>query len=156
MFWQLCSKLLKTKFPAWSTLYPFDDTKPLALAMDDVMVAIMCFYQPEHMDNVDYFKTLTALIKVYEQYAGPFGYQIEKVVDKAAAEAKEQGHPLSSDKVLARKKVEEQKIQDHTIAYALIKYVDKQQYGKLQASLANTYTLGNNKYLDMVRKPLQF
>ena len=52
------------------------------------------------------------------------------------------------------KKVEEQKVLDCTVAHVLIKDRDKQQYGELQASLANTYTLGDNKYPDTVEKAM--
>lgn len=71
--WQLCSKLPKTKLmghpefkkeqkwqnPIWilqaitSTIYQFNDTKPLSLALDEEMEAMMCFCQPEHTDNAD-------------------------------------------------------------------------------------------------------
>ena len=75
-------------------------------------------------------------------------------MDEAATEAKEQGHQLSSDEVLTIKKVEEQKVWDHTIAHVIIKHANKWQYGELQASLTNIYTLGNSKYLGTVEKAM--
>ena len=50
------------KSPVWilqaiqSTLYQFDDTKPLSLALDDAMKAMMCFCQLEHMDKAIFLK----------------------------------------------------------------------------------------------------
>ena len=38
------------------------------------------------------------------------------------------------------------------VAYALIKRVNKKRYAKLQASLANAYTLGENWYPNTVEK----
>ena len=112
------------------------------------------------MDNVDYFKTLMALIKTYKQYAGPFGCcinivnHIEKIVAKTVAKAKEQGHPLTSDEVMVMKSMEEQKVWDLTVKHGLIKHADKRKYGELQASLTNRYTLGENRYPDTVEKAM--
>ena len=67
----------------------------------------MCFHQLEHKDNVDFMKTLTALIKVYKQHARPYGYckgttsYIKKLIAKVVDEAKEPGCSLLSDEVPA-------------------------------------------------------
>ena len=122
------------------------------------METMMCFCQPEHMDNTDFFKMLIALIKVYEQYGGPFGCcknttsHIEKVVAKAILEAKEQGHLLTTNKVMAMKRMGEQKVQDLTIASALINRANKRRNGELQASLVDTYTLELTDTLTWSRK----
>ena len=50
------------------------DTKLLPPASNEILEADMIHCQTKHLKNSDYLKTLTALIKVYEQYARIFGY----------------------------------------------------------------------------------
>jgi len=92
--WMILSKVMKMKVtalenfakkskdqdPLWLLLsirtitYKFDETKPLVLALDDALKAIIKYKQHENMDNSEFLKTFLSLIKVYEQYERTFGY----------------------------------------------------------------------------------
>ena len=75
-------------------LYKFDDMKPLTLMLDIILEAELCYCQPKHMDDNDYLKAFTMLLKVYEQFSGILVYnkifakEVNKEVDEAVETVK--------------------------------------------------------------------
>jgi hypothetical protein len=57
----------------------FDSNKPEIQSVRRTLERILTYRQGERVDNADYVKNLMALIKVYEQYCGPYGIHLVEI-----------------------------------------------------------------------------
>jgi hypothetical protein len=80
----------------------FDTAMPEVLSMHDAHARILNYRQTEKMENSKYIKNLLVLIKVHEQYCGP--YRVHKVEEKKierrlSAEVDAFGEPLDDNTI---------------------------------------------------------
>jgi hypothetical protein len=78
----------------------FDSTMPEVLSKGEALERILTYQQTENMENADYVKNLTVLIKVYEQYCGAYGVHMSEInkIDSQIQEAVDDaGNPFSTN-----------------------------------------------------------
>lgn len=131
----------------------FDDAMPKVLSTCDALERIMTFRQNEKLENADYVKNLLALIKVFEQYCGPYGVypkQLTEIERQAQSAVDENGDPLPAVLKSELKASEIRKIREKAIAILILKNADKRRYSGLKKNLATDYGLKVDKYPDTI------
>lgn len=127
----------------------FDTTMPEILAVSEALEKILNYRQGEKMENSEYVKNLMALVKVYEQYCGPYGvHQCEekRIDERIAAELDEDGNPLDEEAKRMRKKEEVRNFRNKAIAMQIIRGACKKRFSRLRYNLATDYGLRVDKY----------
>lgn len=133
----------------------FDRTIPQALSKLECMAKILNFQQTEKMENADYVKGLIALVKVHEQYDGPFGVStkhMREMDDRVDNLTDDQGNPLGNVEKAKIKEKEIKEIREKAIAMQIIRGACKKRYSQLKMDLANDYGLKIDKYPDTVEE----
>mmetsp|Transcript_13916 Transcript_13916/g.26206 ORF Transcript_13916/g.26206 Transcript_13916/m.26206 type:complete len:361 (-) Transcript_13916:260-1342(-) len=131
----------------------FDSTTPEFLSVADAFEKIITYRQLESMDNADYVKNLMTLIKVYEQYCGPYGVhymEIKKINDEVRAAVDDMGNPFSDDVKAAAKNVMIRDFREAVIAMLIIRNACKRRYSSLKKNLVTDFGLKINKYPDTI------
>mmetsp|Transcript_14501 Transcript_14501/g.27283 ORF Transcript_14501/g.27283 Transcript_14501/m.27283 type:complete len:394 (+) Transcript_14501:52-1233(+) len=127
----------------------FDNTAPEFLSVSEALEKIVTFRQHENMDNADYVKDLMALIKVYEQYCGPYGVHIiefKRIITQVAEAVDEQGNPFGEEVQSAAKSAMIKETREKAIALQIIRGACKKRYSSLKKNLATDYGLKIDKY----------
>eukprot|EP00557_Chaetoceros_sp_GSL56_P003666 CAMPEP_0176493026 /NCGR_PEP_ID=MMETSP0200_2-20121128/9337_1 /TAXON_ID=947934 /ORGANISM="Chaetoceros sp., Strain GSL56" /LENGTH=381 /DNA_ID=CAMNT_0017890677 /DNA_START=1878 /DNA_END=3023 /DNA_ORIENTATION=- len=127
----------------------FDNTAPEFLSVSEALEKIVTFRQHENMDNADYVKDLMALIKVYEQYCGPYGVHViefKRIISQVAEAVDEQGNPFDDDVQSAAKTAMIKETREKAIALQIIRGACKKRYSGLRKNLATDYGLKIDKY----------
>ena len=78
----------------------FDGAMLEILSIGDALERILTYRQSESMENADYVKNLTVLIKVYEQYCGAYGVhmtELAKINNQICEAVDEGGNPLKAN-----------------------------------------------------------
>mmetsp|Transcript_14525 Transcript_14525/g.27333 ORF Transcript_14525/g.27333 Transcript_14525/m.27333 type:complete len:382 (-) Transcript_14525:219-1364(-) len=127
----------------------FDNAAPEFLSVSEALEKIVTFRQHENMDNADYVKDLLALIKVYEQYCGPYGVHVvefKRIITQVAEAVDEQGNPFDDDIQSAAKTAMIKETREKAIALQIIRGACKKRYSNLKKNLATDYGLKIDKY----------
>jgi Zinc knuckle. len=109
------------------------------------------------MDNADYVKNLMALIKVYEQYCGPYGVhlvEVKRIEDKLATAVDEAGDALSDRVKAVRKKALVREFQEKAIAMQIIEGACSRRYSAFKRTLSLNYGVDNDLYPETVDKAI--
>jgi hypothetical protein len=167
--WKLLSKVLKNKISGqtgfkekneasdvvWLVetvrmmVTDFNTMTPEFLSVTEALAKILNYQQTDKMENSEYVKNLLALIKVYEQYCGPYGlhHMEDKHIDrKIASEVDAFGVPLSEDAKQERRAEELKSSCEKAIAMQIIRGACKRRYSGLRKNLATDYGLKIDKY----------
>jgi len=127
----------------------FDSATPEILSVGDALEKIVSYRQTETMDNADYVKNLLALIKVYEQYCGPYGFHIMELkrINEQIAEAVDRdGNPYNDEVQEVARNALIREFREKAIAMQIIRGACKRRYSGLKKNLATDYGLKIDKY----------
>jgi hypothetical protein len=133
----------------------FDHTVPKPLSKLESLAKILNFHQGEKLENADYVKGLIALIKVHEQYDGPFGFSTKdmtEMTERIGRLTDEDGNPLTEVEKSKVRAKEIKAIREKAIAMQIIRGACKKRYSQLKLNLSNDYSLKINKYPDTVEE----
>ena len=78
----------------------FDSAIPEILSIGEALEKILTYRQTETMENADYVKNLTVLIRVYEQYCGAYGVhmgELKRIDTQIQDAVNEAGNPFSAN-----------------------------------------------------------
>jgi Zinc knuckle. len=135
----------------------FDSAMPETLSISKALESILTYQQTPRMENAVYVKNLLALIKVYEQYCGPYGvhHTATTAIDEEVAVAvNDQGGPLTAEEKKQLRKDMCAKARERNIAMQIIRGACQKRYGNLRESLATLYGLEMNPYPDTIDKAM--
>lgn len=131
----------------------FDSAMPEILSVSEALEKILCYRQSEKMENSDYVRNLLALVKVYEQYCGPYGVHSreEKRIDEYLNSVRdENGAALDNEAKCIRKEEAVRKFREKAIAMQIIRGSCKKRYSGLRKNLATDFGLKINKYPETI------
>jgi AAA ATPase containing von Willebrand factor type A (vWA) domain len=135
----------------------FDSNKPEIQSVRRALERILTYRQGERVDNADYVKNLMALIKVYEQYCGPYGVhlvEIKRIEDKLETAVDEAGDPLSDRVKAVRKKALIRAFREKAIAMQIIEGACTKRYSAFKRTLSLHYGVENDLYPETVDKAI--
>jgi hypothetical protein len=110
---------------------------PETLSVSKALESILIYQQTP--------KNLLALIKVYEQFCGPYGVHhtaTTKIDEEVALAVNDQGGPLTAEEKKRLRKEMCAKTREEKVAMQIIRGTCQKQYGNLRESLATLYGHG--------------
>lgn len=122
---------------------------PQVVSEAEALDKITSFRQSEKMENADYLKSLLTLVKVYEQYCGPYGLHSEasrRIEESLIGRVDEQGHALNDDAKSILREEARREIRDRAVATLIIRGACNRRYASLRKHLMTEYGLKTNKY----------
>lgn len=131
----------------------FDNSMPEILSVSDALEKIVSYRQTENMENADYVKNLMALIKVYEQYCGPYGVhymEIKRIEEHVSTAVDGNGNLFDDEMKSILKGNMVREIRERTIAMQIIRGACKRRYSSLRKNLATDFGLKIDKYPDTI------
>jgi len=131
----------------------FDSAMPEILSVSEALEKIINFRQSEKLENAEYVKSLLALVKVYEQYCGPYGVHLKeekRIDDHLATAVDEDGDPLDIATKKERKTEAIRVFREKAIAMQIIRGACVRRYSSLRKNLATDYGLKLNKYPETI------
>lgn len=135
----------------------FDSNKPEIQSVRRTLERILTFRQTERMDNADYVRSLMSLIKVYEQYCGPYGVhlvEVNRIDEDLATAVDEAGDPLTARVKAVRKKAAIREFREKAIAMQIIEGACSKRYSTFKRTLTLHYGVENNLYPETVDKAI--
>jgi AAA ATPase containing von Willebrand factor type A (vWA) domain len=135
----------------------FDSAMPETLSISKALENILTYQQTPRMENAVYVKNLLALIKVYEQYCGPYGVHhtaTTKIDEEVTVAVNNQGNPLTAEEKKLLRKEMCARARERNIAMQIIRGACQKRYGTLRESLATLYGLEMDPYPDTIDKAM--
>lgn len=135
----------------------FDSNKPEVQSVRRTLERILTYRQGDRVDNAEYVKNLMSLIKVYEQYCGPYGVHIVEInrIETVLSQARDEAGDALTDRVKAvRRKAAIRAFREKAVAMQIIEGACSKRYSAFKRTLTLHYGVDNNLYPETIDKAI--